>query len=914
MQHFSVRSMGPLITALAFSACTQVYVNEPEPTPAGQSQSSAQKSEQDQGPFKPYDEVLKDTKPIEGFIKFHLKRDQTLFAEIRPDQLDADFGLMMHYSRGLGDFNVHDGLPAIGNTRLMRFSRVGDQLLLVHRNSRFTAEAGTPMATSLADNVGHSIVAAFDIKAEHQESKNLVIEVTDFFVSDYANDAQFLRFYYGNKPVNFDKNRSYVDGVLGFPDNVEVDALLTFKANDFPRFGGAGVSDWRSIPIGMRYSLFKLPESPMQPRFADDRVGHFLTAVKDFSRDQKETSYVRYVERWRLEKQDPTAEISEPVRPIVFYIDRSVPVEYRKYVKEGIEGWNKAFEAAGFRNAIVAKQAPTPDEDADWSAEDIRYSTVRWTAAHSMGYAIGPSQTDPRTGELLNADVLISSTFVRSWLNDWLELADPAAKLERYAEVERFRQRLPAELRGRFCMAEAGKAHQLGVQYALLLGLDVLPPGSPMPEEYLGDAIRDLVLHEVGHTLGLRHNFKGSSGIPYERLNDTSFTREHGLTLSVMDYGPVNVAPDPDRQGHFWNKEVGTYDVWAIKYAYMPIYAGSLAATNGSNGSNGSTSVTLASPEEELSTLREIASQAADPFHTYGTDEDNWLGPFAVDPLTNAWELGSDPLLYARDRAAIVARVTPRLESRLIEEGEGYQRLRGAVNSLVFERYISLYPVTKTVGGLYFVRDHKGDPNQRMPFTPVPADKQRQAVRLLIDQAFDEDAFDFDPAMLNKLAPNRYSHWGMGSGTPVDFPAHDLIDQVQRFLMANLMDPIRIQRMIDNELRATGEPYTAAELFNEMTQAIWSELDGERSRSVNSFRRNLQRRYTDHLIEVMLSTAPTVPEDARSLSRLHLKRIAERVDAALDRGAVDDFSVAHLDETKARIERALRAQTNLNAN
>ncbi|NIR43739.1 MAG: zinc-dependent metalloprotease [Gemmatimonadetes bacterium] len=907
MQRPSVRHLGvSAIAALVLAGCTQVYTSGGEPQPSPSQPAQAQKSQaEDSGPFKPYDEVLKDTEKKEGFFTVHIKRDNTLFLEITPEQLDSDFGLMMHYSRGIGDFNVHDGLPVLGNTQLLRFERHGDKLYLVHRNPRFTADEGTPMATSLADNVGHSVVAAFDIKAKHSETDNLVIDATEFFVSDYGDDGRWLKFWYGNRPVRFDKSRSYVENVMAFPQNVEIDAFLTYQASEYPQYGGAGVSDYRSIPIGMRYSLFALPDEPMRPRLADDRVGHFLTAFKDFSKDQQETSYVRYVERWRLEKKDPNAEISEPVEPIVYYIDRSVPLEYRPHVKEGIEGWNKAFEAAGFRNAVVAKEAP---DDPEWSAEDIRYSTVRWTAAHSMGYAIGPSQTDPRTGELLNADVLISSTFVRSWLYDWQEMAGVEGMVEAFNRAEGMRQLLGPERAARICTAAMGKAHQIGVQYALLLGTGVIDAGEPMPEEYLGDAIRDLVLHEVGHTLGLRHNFKGSSGIPHDRLNDESFTGEHGLTLSVMDYGPVNVAVDPDQQGHYWNKQVGTYDEWAIEYAYTQISGSGYAATstNGTNGTNGDGWT----PESERAALQAIAAESADPYHTYGTDEDNWLGVWAVDPLTNGWDLGN-PMRHARDRAAIIARVQPRLESRLIEPGEGYQRLRGATNSLIFERYISLYPITKTVGGLYFHRDHKGQPNARMPFDPVPAAEQRAAVQLIVDQAFDEDAFTFDAERLNKLAPNRFSHWGVGwGGTPVDFPVHSLVGTVQRYLMNQLMSPIRIGRMIDNELRTPGDAYTAAELFNSMTSATWSEVSGTRARPVNSFRRNLQRMYTDHLIEIMLSDEPTVPEDARSLARLHLKRIASNIESA-GTGGLDDFTLAHLDETQARIERALKAQASV---
>jgi hypothetical protein len=308
-----------------------------------------------------------------------------------------------------------------------------------------------------------------------------------------------------------------------------------------------------------------------------------------------------------------------------------------------------------------------------------------------------------------------------------------------------------------------------------------------------------------------------------------------------MDYGPVNVNPDPNKQGHYWNKEVGTYDVWVIKYAYTQFQDSQLApADAGTNGDGRHT------PEAELPALREIASQGANPYHTYGTDEDNWLGPWAVDPLTNAWDLGSDPLMHAKDRANIVARIQPQLEDRLIVEGKGYQRLRGAINSLTFERFISLLPVTKTVGGMYFARDHKGDPNGRLPFTPIPAAKQRAAVRLIAEQAFSENSFQFDAQMLNKLAPNRFSHWGTTFfSIPVDFPVHALVDQIQGILLEQLLNPIRIQRMIDNQLRAPGDAYTAAELFNDLADAVWSELASQPARSVNSFRRNLQRRHTD---------------------------------------------------------------------
>lgn len=898
-----------VLFALLLGACTTVNVNpngaaSSDQTQTSQKEEEAQQEEDDDDPFEPWDETLEDTEKVDGFIPIHRKEGEgTVYAEIAPEQLDEEFGLVMHISQGTGVLNLHDGLP-LSSTRLMRFTRVGHKIHLVHRNSRFTAEEGSAVQRSVEGNTGHSVVASFDIESRHEETKALLIDATEFFVSDYADIGEQIKFYFEQKPAQFQKDKSYVDRVMGFPENVEVDAMLTYQGAQNPVVGSEAIPDYRAIPIGVRYSLFQLPENPMPPRFADDRVGHFTDAIKDFSRDQEVDPYLVYVNRWRLTPKDPAAltrgELVEPEEPIVFYVDRSVPEAYRPYVEEGIEAWNKAFEEAGFKDAIVAKEAP---EDSTWSAEDIRYSTVRWTAAHQMGYAIGPSQTDPRTGEILNADVLISSEFVRGWMRDYQELS-PETMTQTLGPDPELHQTMPSHWIERACWAEQGKAHQLGLQHTLLIGRGVLDGGEPMPEEYLGDAIRDLVMHEVGHTIGLRHNFKASSGIPYEQLHDESYTREHGVSLSVMDYAPVNIAPDPDEQGHYWNKEVGTYDVWAVNYAYRPITNDESLVTD---------------PEAEKPALEEIARQGSDPKHTYGTDEDNWLGPFAVDPLTNAWELGSDPLQFAEDRARIVRTVEPKLDERLIDEGDRYHRLRSATATLIFERYRSLTPITKMIGGSYVVRDHKGDPGGRLPFTPVPAERQREAAQLLVDEAFAVDAFQFDAERLNKLAPNRRSHWGTSWSLQVDFPVHDYVASVQSGLLSNLLHPARLKRMMDTEVRVSESEtaYRPSELITTLTEAIWSEL--EAGASANSFRRNLQRTYTDHLIHLMLDSQTWIafgigggqqlsaPEHVRSLARLELTELAAQIDEALENGAFDRDTQAHLTETKDRIDRALNA-------
>lgn len=899
---------------LFVSACTTVNLNPSDSEPR---QSAAADTTKQDGkePFKEWAEAIKDTRAIEGLFTFHLKRDNTLYMELQAGQIGQDFGMVIHLSRGIPEFGLNDGLPTLTwDTQLMRFERSGDMVYLVHRNPRFTADASSPIRASLEENVGHSIVGAFKIQSIHKEKKSLLVDVTGFFVSDYANTATWLKMVYNNKPVVFDKEKSHIGTVQGFPKNVELDAELTFQASEPPNFEVTYVSDYRSIPVGIRYSLFALPETPMQPRYGDDRVGHFLTAVWDFSRDREHDPYLRYVNRWRLEKKDPAAEVSEPVQPIVFYIDRTVPKEYRMYVKEGIEAWNVAFEQAGFKNAIEVREAP--ENDSTWSAEDIRYSTVRWTTDPGA-WAIGPSQVDPRTGEILNADILVSSGFTRYRVDEYADIVAPDGMNRWFNGSQELLQRLPREWAQRLCLAGMGRMHQLRFQHIMLAGLGIIEGGKPIPEAYLGDAIRDLVMHEVGHTLGLRHNFKASSGIPVDRLQDKEFTGRHGTSLSVMDYAPVNIALDPSLQGHHYNVRVGTYDVWAIEYAYTPIYEQT------SDGPLARTGTLVTTPEAESVGLKKIAGLVAEPLHTYGTDEDNWLGAYAVDPLTNAWELGSDPLTFARDRTSLVARVQPVLEQRLIAEGEGYQRLRGAFLTLLSERYSSLLPTIKMVGGLYTARDHKLDKGERVPFTPVPAARQRETVALLVEKAFAEDAFRFDPALLNRLAPNRYSHWGTGYEVmPLDFPIHEYVSAVQGGLLELLLHPARLERMIDNGVRvpAGEEHYTPGELFQTLTAAIWSELGTGQTRvqTIHSFRRNLQRSYTDQLIRLLLnapgwmrneSTGPVPiepPEHARSLVRLELVELSQRIDQSIA-NAPDRDTRAHLIETKTRIDRALSA-------
>ncbi len=883
-------------------------------------------------PFGEWSDALEDTEEIDGYFTLHRKRDNTLYLELPAARLGEDFGLVMHYSQGIGGMFTQEGLPA-GDTQMLRFRRSGDRIYLVRRSPRFVADSGSAMQTSLEENVGHSVVGAFDIQSRHDSTGHLLLDVTDFLVSDYSGTGDRLGGYYEGSGPRLDSDRSHLRRVRAFPRNVEIDVRLTYEASEPPSFGGTAISDYRSIPVGVRYSFFDLPDDPMQPRLADLRVGHFLTTVMDVSDDRSADPYRRYVNRWRLEKENPGRELSEPVEPIVYYVDRSVPERYREYVEAGIEAWNEAFRQAGYRDAVVAREAPG---DSAWSAEDVRYSTVRWTAAHDMGYAIGPSQVDPRTGEILNADILVAANWVRFWLRDyqnvvagrsWLEtrtreLASPADLPGDTGPGDPLRGRLRAAARGdadalpgRLCFAGAFRARQMAVQYAVLAARGEVAPGEQMPEEYVGAAIKDLVMHEVGHTLGLRHNFKATTGIPYERLHDESYTREHGVSLSVMDYVPVNIAPDEERQGHYFNQSVGTYDEWTVEYAYAPVPR----EEDGGPPAGSADPAELAAAERPA--LEEIARRSSDSLHAYGTDEDAGLG---VDPRSNAYDLGSDPLRYARDRSRLIGRLLPELDDRLVGEGDSWHRLREGFDALLQSRFSAAMPAAKVIGGLYTSRDHRGQPDARPPFRAVPAERQREALDLLVSEVLAEDAFDFDPRQLNRLAPDMWSDWSRAPGelSPMAYPVHRQVGAMQSSVISTLLSPDRLQRVSDNRVRAADgvEVLGIAEIFGRLTEAIWSELEDPSSPApVTSFRRNVQRSHLEQLQLLLLNDevqtfggAVAVPEDARSLARYEMREVLSRAEAALESASsLDRVDRAHLRETRARAERALEASVTL---
>ncbi|HXE56558.1 MAG TPA: zinc-dependent metalloprotease [Gemmatimonadales bacterium] len=899
--------------------------------PAPRPQPAARKERKDP-PWRPYEDVIRNAEIRRGLFTAYLKPDAVLLG-IMPAQLERDYLLVTQLSQGVGEWGLDGGTSL--RSDLVRFRRAGDRIELVVVNPYLTAAPGSPAARSVRGTLAQSVAHAFPIATVNEESGQILIDATPFLLSDWGDlSTAFQRIATTRRigaHATLDRERSSVQRVAIFPENAELEVRLTYQTRADLRL--EAVPDYRWIPLGVHYSLLRLPDTPMRPRHADDRVGYFVSAMKDFSRDTADRFFVRYINRWRLEKRDPTLALSPPVRPITFYLDPSIPTEWRPYVRAGILEWNRAFEDAGFRDAIQVLDAPA---DSLWSPEDARYSTVRWIATTGPAYAIGPTDVDPRTGEVLNADVLISAAWIQSWRGEFGHYVSPEALVREVFAEDSLLRAEPRAARLR-CLAAAGLARQGTLVRAVLAARGIVRAGEPTPREYIGQALKELVMHEIGHTLGLRHNFRGTAIIPPELLADRDYTATHGTTGSVMDYNPPAIAPDPARQGDFYSGTVGSYDRWAIRYGYTE-FPESRDSTAAAPGGDGSERVPPSPADRELPSLRAIAALASEPGHLYGSDEDAGFGGLGVDPTINRYDQTSDPLVWARGQVRVVNGLLDSLEARTVAPGESYARLRSAFADLLYQRWYAVLVTTKYLAGAITARDHRGDPGARPAFTNVSIDRQREALAFIAEAGFGERAFQFPPDLLRRLAPDRWLHWGAEpfAERRIDFPLHDWAMSLQGALLNTLTDPVVLARIRDAELRAApGETIVGIpELFTTLAEAIWAETElgagaagakvtgakvaGAKPpipRPIASVRRDLQRQHLAGLIRLLVSPAPGTPEDARTVARATLERLAAHLDRVLaNRDAkLDAYTSAHLIDSRRRIHQALEAQVVLPA-
>ncbi|WP_233258491.1 zinc-dependent metalloprotease [[Phormidium] sp. ETS-05] len=759
--------------------------------------------------LKPFEEIVKNTKKLDGlFTTYHQEKEGKIFLEIQPEQLDKNFLCITTLASGIGQSTLLRGMPLIDH--LFYFQRVQDRLQFAVRNTNFRDNPGSPTNRSLATSFSDSVLYSLPIKSIHPTKHSLLVDLGDLLLAplDFTGITPILPWILGASYTR-EMEKSYFLSAKAFPHNTEIETVYGFTATNTPTADLSVLPDSRAFNLRVRYSFSDLPTgNGYRPRLADPRIGYFITAYRDFSSSTED--FQRYINRWHIEKQNPAAPLSPPKQPITFWIENTVPIEYRDTIREGILLWNKAFEAAGFTNAIEAKQMP---DNADWDPEDVRYNTIRWSHTYDTWFlGIGPSRVNPLTGQILDADIILDANLISIIKGEYRTLlqTNPTPALEggwgdpRLSASRWLRQR-GGRLGGPLVQKslvrdhlEAARQPAIGALAASLL--HNLLPNSEQMEEYVRQYLRFIVAHEVGHVLGLRHNFHGSTMLTLEELNDRSITQKVGLTASVMDYLPVNLAPPGVKQGDYFSGVIGDYDKWAIEYGYKPLNA--------------------LTPEGEKQQLAEIAKASSAPELAYAPDEDSFD---FLNPGANVFDLSSDILGYSQAQMENAREMWRRLDKRYPLAGESYEDMREKFN-MVFSYYIrQVMNTTMFVAGQSFSRNHADSVNPRLPFEAISGVEQRRALALLQEYVFQQDAFEFPPELLNKLAPDRWYHWGTSPQlVPLDYPIGDRILWLHSTVLRTLLSPLRLNRLRDAQLKAnSSDILTLAELFDTLQNGIW---------------------------------------------------------------------------------------------
>jgi hypothetical protein len=811
--------------------------------------------------LKSFDEVSEYCEKIDGLFTFYFDEDKDIaYLSLKPSQLNQTY--LANLTRQSGDGAYYDASNLM-NDYPFQLQRVNNIIQLVRLNVKYRADENKAIYRAVKDHIPNSILSTATILCNpHPETGEVLINANAFFITDIGNVSR------SGSNYSFDRSNSHYEYLQSFPNNSEIDVTLHFTSSKYNR--SHTLADSRSMLHRYHFSWSALPDSAYSPRLADDRIGHFTTMYRDYSNTQDESGYVRYINRWRLEKKYPLYDLSEPIKPIVFWLENTIPEELRQAVRDGIETWQPAFEAIGFKNAIIAKQMP---DDANWDPADVRYNVIRWIIQPNSAYAVGPSRANLFTGELYDADIRISADFVRFYANEYDEFITPL-KDESHQNTN-----------NHYCDYSTNLQENMSFTWNYQIASNLIQGNARDLKQFIHDSIVDLVLHEVGHTLGLRHNFKASSAFTIEQLSDPQFTQENGVTSSVMDYNLINLL---DGGVTYFQTQPGLYDYLAIKYAY------------GNPKPNSNIS--------ESQFLNDVAKQTANSWLHYGTDEDA-IGSSTrgIDPLCSTRDASSEPIRHSKLQIGFVKKLWNKIPSDLDKEINHFPKFRRIFNQGFGEYYKAIRNVGKFIGGIHHSRHHVND-NNMPPFRVVSAETQRQALQFFDEMIFNHDAFEFSPELLNLLAPERFQNFSGNAwnSNNLDYPIHNKIKSLQSSSLYRLFNYRTIRRVHDNELKVKGnDVFSLNELFNHVQKSIWSELNNDNS--ISSFRRELQRLYIERMQIILLDEENYFPNDAYSLARFNLTEVLNGINVKLNSSNLDDYSIAHLREMSNKISTILNS-------
>ena len=763
-----------------------------------------------------------------GSVQLYIKKDQ-----LGTEYIYQSFSLSGPTSLGLNQ-SMHR------STQIFKVVKAFDKMELQEVNTNFYYDKNNAVSKTAGVDVPEAVLLSEKVVAD--DDNGYLISADGLFLSEKMDPVKPLSpigaapgafFNLGN--LSPAKSKYY--SIRSFPNNTDVQVDLAYD-NPAPYNGGGNdITDARYIRVRMQHSFIEMPKNDYRPRFDDPRIGYFTQEVDNLT-SVDPINYRDVINRWNLVKKTPSASLSEPIQPIVWWIENTTPVEYRQTIKEAGEKWNEAFEKAGFKNAVVMKQMP---DNAEWDPSDIRYNVIRWVSSSQPQYgAIGPSFVNPRTGQILGSDITV----------EWFSGSATPIFDELYSGPTAQPLVFPGMKNNLYDACTM--AQELKMQYtAGLTTLEADGASESEIKEMHKQFLYYLILHEMGHTMGLNHNMKASQMLKPSELNNTTITHVKGLTGSVMDYPAINVSLDRSQQGDYYTTKPGPYDLWAIEFGYTPM------------------------PESAEESFRKtILSRSTEPDLAFGNDADDMRSPGkAIDPRVNINDMSSDAIAYAEDRFKLVNNIIPRMKAKYSKEGRGYAELKARFNTLNGQRMSMLNAVSRYIGGVYIDRSFVGQSTPNKPYTPVPLATQKRAMDVLARNIFAPDAFKADAYLIPYLQSQRRGYNFFS--TTEDPKLNNLYNGMGAAALAHILHPTTTLRITNSRLY--GNTYSLADVMNDLSTAIF---ESDMKVNVNSYRQYLQTTYVKQLAQLSDDKSPA-DDVTKAAARYALKKIKGRMATAI---------------------------------